>query len=53
MSGIELGYSYELGSGRTRIGVMLRPRWRLGMVMTVWLHVVILVSMVTVVIVLV
>ena len=35
MSGIELGYSYELGSGRTRIGVMTRPRWRLGMVMTV------------------
>ena len=34
MSGIELGYSYELGSGRTRIGVLTRPRWGLGMVMT-------------------
>ena len=33
-SGIELGYSYELGSGRTRIGVMTRPRKRLGTVMT-------------------
>ena len=26
VSGIELGYSYELGSGWTRIGVMTRPR---------------------------
>ena len=26
VSRIELGYSYELGSGRTRIGVMTRPR---------------------------
>ena len=34
MSGIELGYSYELGSGQTRIRVMTRPRKRLGMVMT-------------------
>ena len=34
MSGIELGYSYELGSGWTRIGVMTRPRWGLGTVMT-------------------
>ena len=25
-SGIELGYSYELGSGQTRIRVMTRPR---------------------------
>ena len=25
-SGIELGYSYKLGSGRTRIRVMTRPR---------------------------
>ena len=33
-SGIELGCSYELGSGRTRIGVLTRPRERLGMVMT-------------------
>ena len=35
VSGIELGYSYELGSGQTRIGVLTRPRKRLGMVMTV------------------
>ena len=35
VSGIELGCSYELGSGRTRIGVLTRPRKRLGMVMTV------------------
>ena len=35
MSRIELGYSYELGSGQTRIGVLTRPRWGLGMVMTV------------------
>ena len=34
MSRIDLGYSYELGSGRTRIGVMTRPRWGLGTVMT-------------------
>ena len=34
MSGIELGYSYELGSGQTRIGVLTRPRKRSGMVMT-------------------
>ena len=34
MSGIDLGYSYELGSGRTRIRVMTRPRWGLGTVMT-------------------
>ena len=34
-SGIELGCSYELGSGRTRIGVMTRPRWGLGTVMTI------------------
>ena len=34
VSGIELGYSYELGSGQTRIGVLTRPRWGLGMVMT-------------------
>ena len=27
VSGIELGYSYELGSGWTRIRVMTRPRW--------------------------
>ena len=33
-SGIELGCSYELGSGWTRIGVLTRPRWGLGMVMT-------------------
>ena len=33
-SRIELGCSYELGSGRTRIGVLTRPRKRLGMVMT-------------------
>ena len=26
VSGIELGYSYELGSGWTRIRVMIRPR---------------------------
>ena len=30
VSGIELGYSYELGSGQTRIGVMTRPRKRSG-----------------------
>ena len=35
MSRIELGYSYELGSGQTRIGVLTRPRWGLDMVMTV------------------
>ena len=34
VSRIELGYSYELGSGQTRIRVMTRPRKRLGMVMT-------------------
>ena len=34
-SGIELGCSYELGSGWTRIGVLTRPRWGLGTVMTV------------------
>ena len=34
MSGIELGYSYELGSGWTRIRVLTRPRKRSGMVMT-------------------
>ena len=34
VSGIELGCSYELGSGRTRIRVMTRPRKRLGTVMT-------------------
>ena len=34
VSRIELGYSYELGSGWTRIGVLTRPRKRLGMVMT-------------------
>ena len=34
VSGIELGYSYELGSGWTRIGVLTRPRKRSGMVMT-------------------
>ena len=34
VSGIELGYSYELGSGQTRIRFMTRPRKRLGMVMT-------------------
>ena len=33
-SGIELGCSYELGSGRTRIRVMTRPRKRSGTVMT-------------------
>ena len=33
-SGIELGCSYELGSGRIRIRVLTRPRWGLGMVMT-------------------
>ena len=33
VSGIELGYSYELGSGQTRIGVSIRPRWGLGTVM--------------------
>ena len=38
MSEIELGYSYELGSGWTRIGVLTRPRKRLGMVMTVTMH---------------
>ena len=35
VSRVELGYSYELGSGQTRIRVMTRPRKRLGMVMTV------------------
>ena len=35
VSGIELGYSYELGSGQTRIGVMARSRWGLSTVMTV------------------
>ena len=35
VSRIELRYSYELGSGQTRIRVMTRPRKRLGMVMTV------------------
>ena len=39
VSGIELGYSYELGRGWTRIGVMTRPRWGLGTVMTVPLSV--------------
>ena len=34
MSGIELGYSYELGSGWTRIRVLTRPRKRSGTVMT-------------------
>ena len=34
MSGIELGYSYELGSGQTRIRVLTKPRKRLGTVMT-------------------
>ena len=33
-SGIELGCSYELGSGQTRIGVLTRPRKRSGTVMT-------------------
>ena len=37
VSGIELRYSYELGSGWTRIRVLTRPRKRLGMVMTVCL----------------
>ena len=36
VSGIELGYSYGLGSGQTRIGVLTRPRKRLAMVMTLW-----------------
>ena len=36
--GIELGYSYELGSGWTRIGVSTRPRKGLGTVMTVCNH---------------
>ena len=36
VSGIELGYSYELGSGWTRIGVLTRPRKRSGTVMTSW-----------------
>ena len=35
VSGIELGYSYELGSGQTRIRVLTRPRKRSGTVMTV------------------
>ena len=34
MSRIELVYSYELGNFQTRIGVLTRPRKRLGMVMT-------------------
>ena len=34
VSRIELWYSYELGSGQTRIGVLTRPRKRLGMVLT-------------------
>ena len=34
VSGVELGYGYELGSGWTRIGVLTRPRKRSGMVMT-------------------
>ena len=34
MSGIELGYSYELGSGWTKIRVLTRPRKRSGTVMT-------------------
>ena len=34
MSRIKLGCSYELGSGRTRIRVLTRPRKRLGTVMT-------------------
>ena len=34
VSRVELGYSYELGSGRTRIRVLTRPRKGLGMVMT-------------------
>ena len=34
VSRIELGYSYELGSGWTRIGVLTRPRKRSGTVMT-------------------
>ena len=34
MSRIELGYSYELGSGWTRIRVLTRPRKRSGTVMT-------------------
>ena len=38
VSRIELGYSYELGSGRTRIRVMTRPRKRLGMVMTAFIY---------------
>ena len=40
MSGIELGYSYKLGSGWTRIGVLTRPRKRSGTVMTHTLSVV-------------
>ena len=39
VSGIELGYSYELGSGWTRIRVLTRPRWGLGTVMTQWLSI--------------
>ena len=35
VSRVELGYSYELGSGQTRIRVLTRPRWGLGTVMTV------------------
>ena len=42
VSRIELGYSYELGSGWTRIGVLTRPRKRSGMVMTVIVVVIIL-----------
>ena len=34
VSRVELGYSYELGSGWTRIGVLTRPRKRSDMVMT-------------------
>ena len=34
VSRIELGYSYELGSGWTRIRVLTRPRKRSGTVMT-------------------
>ena len=39
VSGIELGYSYELGSGQTRIGVLTRPRKRSGTVMTIGIHI--------------
>ena len=47
VSRIELGYSYELGSGWTRIRVLTRPRKRSGTVMTVPIYRCLLVTVYT------